>query len=319
MVINCDLPWNPARLEQRIARAWRKHQTRPVTVFNLVTENTIEHRMLQTLALKQSVAASILDHPGEVKTIKLRSGRQAFVERLQQLVTSPSTPPKTQPTEAKTRLPADRSLAFAQIAVERINGALVRCEERYPEAGAHSVLVVVVEREPNQWREKLSSLHADLFGHGKTDPLAPVQLEIIDRATDEAIQRLVAAGLISRTTRATRPLFPVEGNAESAPLSVEEQAKAKAHRERAARKLRMGRVLFESGFTDEARPALIEAMHAFAAALAVESRLPEPASADDGIRPPLSNCWPEAVTIARSFVTETASNPKAMIDYLARV
>ena len=28
VVINCDLPWNPAKLEQRIARAWRKHQTR---------------------------------------------------------------------------------------------------------------------------------------------------------------------------------------------------------------------------------------------------------------------------------------------------
>jgi len=25
VVINCDLPWNPAKLEQRIARAWRKH------------------------------------------------------------------------------------------------------------------------------------------------------------------------------------------------------------------------------------------------------------------------------------------------------
>ena len=24
-VVNMDLPWNPARLEQRIARAWRKH------------------------------------------------------------------------------------------------------------------------------------------------------------------------------------------------------------------------------------------------------------------------------------------------------
>jgi SNF2 family DNA or RNA helicase len=43
VVINCDLPWNPAKLEQRIARAWRKHQTRPVTVVNLISENTIEH------------------------------------------------------------------------------------------------------------------------------------------------------------------------------------------------------------------------------------------------------------------------------------
>ena len=48
-VVNMDLPWNPARLEQRIARAWRKHQTRPVTAINLVSEHTIEHRMLGLL------------------------------------------------------------------------------------------------------------------------------------------------------------------------------------------------------------------------------------------------------------------------------
>ena len=37
-VINIDLPWNPAKLEQRIARAWRKNQTRSVSVVNLVAE-----------------------------------------------------------------------------------------------------------------------------------------------------------------------------------------------------------------------------------------------------------------------------------------
>ena len=43
-VVNVDLPWNPAKLEQRIARAWRKNQTRSVTVVNLVCEDSIEHR-----------------------------------------------------------------------------------------------------------------------------------------------------------------------------------------------------------------------------------------------------------------------------------
>jgi len=56
VVINCDLPWNPARLEQRIARAWRKFQSRPVTVVNLISQDTIEERMLGTLANKQALA-----------------------------------------------------------------------------------------------------------------------------------------------------------------------------------------------------------------------------------------------------------------------
>jgi SNF2 family DNA or RNA helicase len=55
IVINCDLPWNPAKYEQRVARAWRKHQTRPVTVINLIAEGTLEHRMLATLAVKQGL------------------------------------------------------------------------------------------------------------------------------------------------------------------------------------------------------------------------------------------------------------------------
>ena len=88
VVINCDLPWNPAKLEQRIARAWRKHQTRPVTVINLVSENTIEHRMLGTLSNKQALADGVLDRMGDLKEIKLQSGRQAFLAKLQQLVTA---------------------------------------------------------------------------------------------------------------------------------------------------------------------------------------------------------------------------------------
>ena len=43
-VINLDLPWNPAKLEQRIARAWRKNQMRTVDVINLVTEDSIRAR-----------------------------------------------------------------------------------------------------------------------------------------------------------------------------------------------------------------------------------------------------------------------------------
>lgn len=61
VVINCDLPWNPARLEQRIARAWRKHQRRAVTVVNLIAEGTIEHAMLATLANKMTLAKGVLE------------------------------------------------------------------------------------------------------------------------------------------------------------------------------------------------------------------------------------------------------------------
>jgi superfamily II DNA/RNA helicase len=321
VVINCDLPWNPARLEQRIARAWRKHQTRPVTVVNLISENSIEHRMLDTLATKTAVAASVLDPGSQVKEIKLRSGRAAFVARLQQLVT-PGVEIRGQRSEVgnqKRPLPTDRAVAFAQLAREKINGALVRCEERYPQAGAHSVLVVIVEREAAPMRERLEQLHRELFGPGQTDPLAPTRLEVIDRATDEALERLIAAGLVSRTTRATRPLFPETEAATPPPLSAEEHARAKAHREQAARKLKMARLLNEGGLEDEARAALLAALLPLARALAIENRLPEPESVDDALLPPLSHVWKDCAALVRDFVADASRSPHALLEGLPKL
>ena len=60
-VVNMDLPWNPAILEQRIARIHRIGQKRPVQVINFVAKGTIEEGMLSVLAFKRSLSAGILD------------------------------------------------------------------------------------------------------------------------------------------------------------------------------------------------------------------------------------------------------------------
>ncbi|MBI4661335.1 MAG: DEAD/DEAH box helicase [Verrucomicrobia bacterium] len=306
VVINCDLPWNPARLEQRIARAWRKHQTRPVTVVHLVSENTIEHRMLETLANKQALADGVLDLKGDLKQIKMRGGRQVFLAKLQQLMAATPSEAKPELAAKPKVLPADRALAFSQEAREQVGAVLLRCEERYPKEGAHSVLMVVVERDAGVCREKLSALHQEYFGPGRSDPLAPVQLEVIDRATHETLERLMAAGLISNATRASRPLFPQEAEAGPPPLSDQERAKAEAHRAHAARKLKMGRLLGEGELFDEARGAILEAILGLGCALAVESRLPEPAELNDALIPPLSHCWNDSLALVRSYAADGA-------------
>jgi len=231
----------------------------------------------------------------------------------------PSAGQPEKPADQKRKLPSDPAEAFAQLAAERVNGALVRCEQRFPDSGPHSVLVVVVERDPAQWSEKLKSIHAEVCGPGKSDPLAPVQLEILDRATDEAIQRLMAAGLICKTTRAVRPLFPESDVAGPAPLTPEEVAGVKRLRAGAARKLKMARVLGEGGFNDEARPAILDAMHGLARALAVEHRLPEPAELKAALLPPLSHYWQNALPALQAYLQESAADWRPVAECLGAV
>jgi superfamily II DNA or RNA helicase len=60
-IINMDLPWNPAILEQRIGRVHRLGQSKSVQVVNFVAEGTIEEKMLSILAFKRSLFAGVLD------------------------------------------------------------------------------------------------------------------------------------------------------------------------------------------------------------------------------------------------------------------
>ncbi len=60
-IINMDMPWNPAVLEQRIGRVHRLGQSKSVQVVNFVAEGTIEEKMLSILAFKTSLFAGVLD------------------------------------------------------------------------------------------------------------------------------------------------------------------------------------------------------------------------------------------------------------------
>jgi hypothetical protein len=53
LMVNYDIPWNPARLEQRMGRLHRFGQKHPeVRIFNLVADNTREGEVLATLLTK---------------------------------------------------------------------------------------------------------------------------------------------------------------------------------------------------------------------------------------------------------------------------
>jgi SNF2 family DNA or RNA helicase len=60
-VIHMDPWWNPAVEDQASDRVHRIGQTRPVTVYRLVTEQTIEEKILQLHATKRDLADSLLE------------------------------------------------------------------------------------------------------------------------------------------------------------------------------------------------------------------------------------------------------------------
>ncbi|MDJ0892004.1 MAG: C-terminal helicase domain-containing protein [Gammaproteobacteria bacterium] len=88
VVMNLDLPWNPAVLEQRIGRAHRLGQHRSVQVLNFVAEASIEHNLMELLEFKQSLAAGVLD--GGENQVHLGGSRLArFMESVERATTQP--------------------------------------------------------------------------------------------------------------------------------------------------------------------------------------------------------------------------------------
>jgi len=80
VLINIDLPWNPAVLEQRIARIYRLGQKRSVLVFNFVAKYSVEHRILHLLDYKKSVFTGVIEEEGDNEVI-----RESFMESIKAL------------------------------------------------------------------------------------------------------------------------------------------------------------------------------------------------------------------------------------------
>ncbi len=84
VVVNMDLPWNPAVLEQRIGRVHRMGQARGVQVVNLIGQGSIEEGMLGVLAFKKSLFAGVLD--GGASEVFLHGTRLAsFMKSVEQV------------------------------------------------------------------------------------------------------------------------------------------------------------------------------------------------------------------------------------------
>jgi SNF2 family DNA or RNA helicase len=81
-VVNFELPWNPARVRQRIGRVNRIGQkSRCINVVNLITKNSIEEKILTGLQLKTELFTGVFD--GGIDTVEFT--REKRTELLNQL------------------------------------------------------------------------------------------------------------------------------------------------------------------------------------------------------------------------------------------
>jgi superfamily II DNA or RNA helicase len=81
-VINLELPWNPAVLEQRIGRIYRLGQKQPIDVYNLVCEEGIEARIADLVGNKQAFFKGLFD--GDSDSVKFDQAG-SFLSRVQKL------------------------------------------------------------------------------------------------------------------------------------------------------------------------------------------------------------------------------------------
>ncbi len=87
VVVHLDLPWNPAKLEQRTARAHRMGQKETVQVIHLVAQGSIEHRMETLLAGKRGLFQAVFGKKAtETEFLRPASGGPAQ-ELVRMLVT----------------------------------------------------------------------------------------------------------------------------------------------------------------------------------------------------------------------------------------
>lgn len=107
VVVNVDLPWNPAVLNQRIGRVHRLGQRKAVRVVNMVAKGTIEEGMLAVLAFKSSLFSGVLD--GGAADVRLGGSRLTkFMEAVEATTTGI---PSAAPTEREEAAEARREFA----------------------------------------------------------------------------------------------------------------------------------------------------------------------------------------------------------------
>jgi SNF2 family DNA or RNA helicase len=125
ILINFELPWNPAKKNQRIGRIDRLGQkSNKLTIYNFISRNSIEQHIAAGLLVKQDLFDGVLSDSNSVNYVDFSTkGRSQFIQQIEELVrqqellTEQETAPEnaSQIAENDTKKPVTDSSGVIQL------------------------------------------------------------------------------------------------------------------------------------------------------------------------------------------------------------
>jgi len=112
ILINFELPWNPAKKNQRIGRIDRLGQkSNKLTIYNLITRDSIEQQIAAGLLVKQSLFEGVLDSSCKTNYVDFSTkGRSQFIEQLEAFI-----------NQVEKETPEEVTPAYTAITEQEIN------------------------------------------------------------------------------------------------------------------------------------------------------------------------------------------------------
>ena len=193
-IINLDLPWNPAVLEQRIARIYRLGQQRNVQVINLVAAGTIEEQMLDKLRFKSAMFEGVLDNGQDAIFLGEGSKLSQMMDTLGEMVEEKEDTAEQPTTEEDSQQPAPASKDDKE-AQETPSGTPILPTPKEPRTARIVRMepsgTVVSDTETAQEEPLVASAPSDLIAQGTAFLSGLAATLKSPEATEELIESLV--------------------------------------------------------------------------------------------------------------------------------
>ncbi|KAF0125692.1 MAG: Non-specific serine/threonine protein kinase [Elusimicrobia bacterium] len=108
-VINLEIPWNPAVMEQRIGRVYRMGQKKSVQAINFISSESIEERIFNLVAQKKALFSGLFDKgENEIRFNALQTA--SFMDKMKMIV--PQAPAPQAREEAGTgKIPPEEAVS----------------------------------------------------------------------------------------------------------------------------------------------------------------------------------------------------------------